>query len=59
MPVWNRLRFLKENHEEISDDKNPFLMVKIIIALTIFYTIAQFSIWVIKFFWATLAFFGV
>tara|TARA_B100000674_G_scaffold48923_1_gene33806 strand:- start:1446 stop:1643 length:198 start_codon:yes stop_codon:yes gene_type:complete len=57
MPVWDRLRFLKENYEEIPNDKAPFLMVKIIIALIISYAIARFSISVIKALWVFLEYF--
>ena len=47
MSVWDRLSFLKENYEEIPNDKDRFLMVKIIIALIISYAIAP----VIKALW--------
>ena len=57
MPVWDRLRFLKENYGEIPNDKAPFLMVKIIIALIISYAIARFSISVIKVLWVFLEYF--
>tara|TARA_B100000683_G_scaffold113553_1_gene111731 strand:+ start:495 stop:692 length:198 start_codon:yes stop_codon:yes gene_type:complete len=57
MPVWDRLRFLKENYEEIPNDKAPFLMVKIIFALIISYAIARFSISVIKALWVFLEYF--
>ncbi len=57
MPVWDRLRFLKENYEDIPNDKAPFLMVKIIIALVISYAIARFSISVIKVLWVFLEYF--
>tara|TARA_B100000287_G_scaffold62802_1_gene54663 strand:+ start:1114 stop:1311 length:198 start_codon:yes stop_codon:yes gene_type:complete len=57
MPVWDRLRFLKENYEDIPNDKAPFLMVKIIIALIISYAIARFSISVIKVLWVFLEYF--
>ena len=53
MSVWDRLRFLKENYEEIPNDKDSFLLVKIIIALIISYAIAP----VIKALWDILGWF--
>ena len=57
MPVWDRLRFIEENYEKISNDENSFLMVKIIIALIISYPVAKLSIWLVIFLWEVVIFF--
>jgi hypothetical protein len=56
MPVWDRLRFIEENYEKISNDENSFLMVKIIIALIISYPVAKLSIWLVIFLWEVVIF---
>ena len=56
MPVWDRLRFIEENYEKISNDENSFLMVKIIIALIISYPVAKLSIWLDIFLWEVVIF---
>jgi hypothetical protein len=56
MPVWDRLRFIEENYEKISNDENSFLMVKIIIALIISYPVAKLSIWLVIFLWGVVIF---